>query len=37
MIAVKEQGCHRSSYLLLETVVSCSDPEWTSIKQVVLV
>ena len=34
-VAIKENGCHRSSILLFETVLSCSDPEQTSIKQVV--
>ena len=34
---VKENGCRRSLFVLFETVVLCSDPEWGSIKQVVLV
>ena len=34
---IKKTVCHRSSFLLFKTVVSCSDPERISIKQVVLV
>ena len=36
-VAIKKNGCHRNLFLLFETVLSCSDPEWTSIKEVVLV
>ena len=35
-VAIKKTPCHRSSFLLFETVVSCSDPEQIFIKQVVL-
>ena len=34
-VAVKENGFYRSSFLLFETVVLCSDPERASIKQAV--
>ena len=34
---IKKTACHRSSFLLFKTVVSYSDRERISIKQVVLV
>ena len=34
---IKENGYHRSLFVLFKTVVLCSDPERVSIKQVVLV
>ena len=36
-VAIKKPACHRSSFLLFEPVVSFSDPEQISIKQLVLV
>ena len=36
-VTVRKTACHRSSFFLFKAVVSCSDPEWISIKKVVLV
>ena len=35
--AIKENGSRKSLFVLFETFVLCSHPEWASIKQVVLV
>ena len=36
-VTVKKTACHRSSSLWFKKVISCSDPERISIKQVVVV
>ena len=32
-VTIKKTACHRSSFLWFKKVVSCSNPEWISIKQ----
>ena len=36
-VTIRKTACHRSSFFLFKAVVCCSDPEWISIKKVVLV